>query len=197
MPTTKNAYLRYRTLDRLFRDGSRKYSFKDLLNKVNEALRMEDSQAAGVAVRQLRNDIKFFRSLEGFDAPLETINEGKFSYYTYSDKNFSIGKQPLHENEAEQLKGALEMLGRFDGAPQFEWLSETVSMLTQRFNLTNQSKKVMGFESNIDYTGYKYIAPIFNAIVNKRVLQIAYKPFGVEVHNLEFHPSYLKQYNNR
>ncbi len=197
MAITKNAYLRYRILDRCFRDTSRKYGFDDLLNDVNKSLADADMEAPGIEVRQLRKDLQYFRSMEGYDAPLETVKEGRFSYYTYSDKNFSISNQPLQDNEAEQLKAALEMLGRFDGAPQFEWLAETISMLSQRFDLTKQSRKAMGFESNIYYAGYKFIAPFFNAIVNKRVLHLGYQPYGADVINFEFHPSYLKQYNNR
>jgi predicted DNA-binding transcriptional regulator YafY len=197
MSTNKNAQLRYRTLDRCFRDTTRKYNFEELLEEVNQVLSLDDPKTSGVETRQLRKDLNHFRKASGFDAPLETIRDGSFYYYTYSNKEFSIGKQPLKENEAEQLKGALEMLSRFEGVPHFEWLSEMTSMLSQKFNLTKQSKKVMGFESNIDYSGYHFIAPIFNATVNERVLEIEYQPFGEEIKCIEFHPYYLKQYNNR
>ena len=197
MPTTKNAYLRYRVLDRCFRDRSRKYGFDDLLEAVNTALSEGNFDSSGVEVRQLRSDLQFFRSTEGFDAPLETLRDGRFNYYTYTDKKVSIKKQPISEHEATLLKSALEMLGRFEGTPHFEWLAETIPMLTQRFNLTNQSKKAMGYESNMDYTGNEFIAPLFNAIVNKRVLRVSYQPFGEDIQTLKFHPAYLKQYNNR
>jgi predicted DNA-binding transcriptional regulator YafY len=55
----------------------------------------------------------------------------------------------------------------------------------------------MAYDSNIDYTGYDKIQPIFNAIVNKRVLEIEYKPYNKPAFTLAFHPYYLKQYNNR
>ncbi|WP_431244242.1 WYL domain-containing protein [Flavobacterium sp. P21] len=55
----------------------------------------------------------------------------------------------------------------------------------------------MSLESNIDYKGYDYITPLFNAIVNKIVVKINYAPFGKQPYNILFHPYFLKQYNNR
>ncbi len=55
----------------------------------------------------------------------------------------------------------------------------------------------MSLESNIDYKGYNYITPIFNAIVNKTVLKIKYEPFDKEEYEVTFHPYFLKQYNSR
>ena len=42
-----------------------------------------------------------------------------------------------------------------------------------------------------------FITILFNAIVNKRVLSIEYEPFGQEMSTIQFHPYFLKQYNNR
>jgi len=46
----------------------------------------------------------------------------------------------------------------------------------------------MSLESNIDYKGYDYITPLFNAIINKTVLKINYEPFGREPYDIIFHP---------
>ena len=70
-------------------------------------------------------------------------------------------------------------------------------ILKDMFHLKSNDKKVISFEGNLDYTGYEFIAPLFNAIVNKRVLQIHYTPFGKDAQELNFHPYHLKQYNNR
>jgi predicted DNA-binding transcriptional regulator YafY len=55
----------------------------------------------------------------------------------------------------------------------------------------------MGFDTNIDYSGYRFITPMFNAIVNRRVMSVKYAPFDKEAFTLTFHPYFLKQYNNR
>ena len=38
---------------------------------------------------------------------------------------------------------------------------------------------------------------VFDAIVNKRVIEMVYHPFGKEVRTVTVSPYYLKQYNNR
>jgi predicted DNA-binding transcriptional regulator YafY len=197
MSTNKNAVLRYNTLDKCFSNFGRKYYFKDLLEKVNEVLEDFDPGCIGIKIRQLRDDIRFMKSDAGYSAPIIAINEGKKAYYRYEDKTFSINNSPLNSTEAEQLRNAISVLQRFEGAPQFEWINEIGPMLTSHFGLNKAERKIISYDSNIDYSGYDKILPIFNAIVNKRVLKIYYKSFKDEDYHLFFHPYYLKQYNNR
>ena len=196
MATNKNALLRYKTLDRCFQNTGRKYNFDDLLNEVNNALLEDDPKSSGINIRQLRSDIQFMRSEAGYSAPIESeIYSGKKHVYFYSDPNFSIHNSPLNETEARQMKSALELFQRFSGNPGFEWVEEMNIMLKNKFGGGNE--KVISFESNIDYTGYHWIAPLFNAIVQKRVLWVTYMPFNGAIFSFVFHPYYLKQYNGR
>jgi predicted DNA-binding transcriptional regulator YafY len=197
MSTNRNAVLRYNTLDKCFSNFGRKYYFNDLLEIVNNALSNFDPTTGGIKTRQLRDDIRFMKSDAGYSAPIEAIKDGRKAYYRYDEKNFSINNSPLNSTEAEQLKNAITILQRFEGAPQFEWITELAPMLTDHFGLVDSNQKVMSYDTNIDYAGYDKIQPLFNAIVNKRVLKIEYEPFNKDKFILEFHPYYLKQYNNR
>ncbi|MBI9037708.1 MAG: WYL domain-containing protein [Bacteroidales bacterium] len=197
MATNKNAILRYNTLDKCFSNFGRKYYIKDLLEKVNETLQEFDSKCTGIKTRQLRDDIRVMRSDIGYNAPIIAIREGNKAYYRYEDRDFSINNSPLNKTEAEHLKNAISILQRFEGAPQFEWINEIGPMLSTHFGLNNNERKVMSYDTNIDYTGYDKIMPVFNAIINERVLEINYKPFDKEAYKIKFHPYYLKQYNNR
>ncbi len=197
MSTNKNAVLRYNTLDKCFSNFGRKYFFSDLLEKVNESLSDFDPSTSGIKTRQLREDIRFMKSDAGYSAPIEAYKEGRSAYYRYEEKNFSINNSPLNRTEAAQLKNAISILQRFEGAPQFEWMNEIAPMLTDRFGLVGSTEKVMSFDTNIDYSGYDKIQPIFNAIVNNIVLEIEYEPFDQEAFTFNFHPYHLKQYNNR
>jgi len=198
MGITKNALLRYQALDKCLKNNGRTYSIYDLLNKVNEVLLEDNPASSGVQVRQLRDDIRFMRSESGYNAPIDTVSgKGKKCYYCYSDSKFSINNSPLNETEAIQIKGILTLFQRFEGSPGFEWISEIGAKLEDSFGIKNEEDKVISFESNIDYVGYSNITPLFNAIVNKRVLKIEYTPFGKEPFQMEFHPYFLKQYNNR
>lgn len=46
-------------------------------------------------------------------------------------------------------------------------------------------------------TNIEYLPMLYEAIVNKQVLEIDYKPYGGEQEALLFHPHYLKEYNGR
>ena len=198
MSITKNALLRYQTLDRCFKNTGRSYLIEDLLEEVNQTLFEDNSKNSGIQIRQLREDIRFMRSELGYFAPIDSREiTGKKHAYFYSDPSFSINNSPLNSTEAEQLKSALTLMNRFQGNPGFEWLSQISVILKDTFHLKSNDKKVISFEDNIDYTGHEFITPIFNAIVNKRALKINYKPFGKDAHDLNFHPHHLKQFNNR
>lgn len=197
MSTNKNATIRYQALDRCFRNPGRKYYIDDLIEACNEALLDIDPNSSGVKKRQIYEDIKFMQDSRGFDAPIESFKEGRNAYYRYTESDYSINSQPLNEQEAQQLKESLLTLSRFKGLPQFEWVEEIKARLEQDFKLKSDTK-VISFEENQYLTGREFIGALYQAIVNRRVINIAYKPFKTTA-NLEYtiHPYYLKQYNNR
>jgi predicted DNA-binding transcriptional regulator YafY len=195
MYTTKHQIVRYNQLDKCFQNTGKEYSIDDLLDAVNDAILEYDYKSSGVEIRTLRKDISFMKTV--YNAPIEAIRGSNGFYYRYTDKSFSINKSPLNDTEAEQLKKAVSILQRFEGSPEFEWVNELGPLLNDKFSLKSQDKKVMSLESNIDYKGYNYITPIFNAIVNKTVLKIKYEPFNKPEYEVTFHPYFLKQYNSR
>jgi len=196
MPINKNAYIRYQVLDRCFSNFGRKYYWEDLLEAVNKVL--VDSIGSGIARTQLYKDISFMESEAGFSIPLEKLRDGRRVYYRYEDKNFSIKNSPLSSIEADNIKSALLVLSRFKGLPQFEWVNELIPVLNDKLGFANDSKQVIYFDSNVDYSGIKYIEPLFNAITSNRVLEIEYQDFKNPLpYKVVFHPYVLKQYNNR
>lgn len=200
MSTNRHAIIRYNALDKCFSNFGRKFYFEDLFDEVNDALFDFDNKCTGIKTRQLRDDIRFMKSEAGYSAPIETYYDGergRKAYYRYDDKKFSIHNMPLNETEARYLKSALAILQRFEGAEQFEWLSEIGPLLEDNFGLKDQDKKIISYDDNVDYTGYENLKPLFNAILNKRVLQINYVPFNKNSFSITFHPYFLKQYNKR
>ena len=198
MAINKHQIIRYNRLDRCFKNIGKEYSFDDLLEAVNDAILDHDPSSSGVQTRTLRKDINFMRSETGYNAPIETLKSSSgINYYRYSEKTFSIHNSPLNDTEAQQLKKAVSILQRFEGSPEFEWVNEIAPLLNDKFGLKNNEQKVMSLETNIDYKGYEYITPIFNAIINKSVVVINYEPFNKQEYQVTFHPYHLKQYNNR
>jgi len=198
MATNKNAFIRYKILDRCFSNPGKRYFIDDLIDECNKVLLDIDPNSNGISRRQIFDDISFMKSSEGWSVELEKERDGKKLYYRYSDSKFSINNQPLNAAEADQIKSALFVMSRFKGLPQFEWIDELIPVIENKLGLIGKGTNVILFDSNTDYTGLPYITPIFQAIVNQQVLSITYQDFKSEnPYEITFHPYLLKQYNNR
>lgn len=198
MSTNKHAIIRYQTLDKCFRNTGKRYYINDMLEACNSSLFEFDGNSDGIKKRQLYDDIRFMESEQGWSIPLEKIKDGRRVYYQYEDPSFSINNQPLNDNEAEQIKSAMLVLGRFKGLPQFEWVNELIPKLDQTFNLSNQNQEIISFDTNEFLIGAEFISPLFKAIQHQQSLEVSYQSFNSEnAQQINFHPYHLKQYNNR
>ena len=95
MATNKHAVIRYQALDRCFSNFARRFYIEDLIEACNDAIYDFTGKEDGIERRQLFDDIKFMESEAGYSIVLDKVKDGKKKYYRYSDKNFSINKQPL------------------------------------------------------------------------------------------------------
>lgn len=69
MAQGKNAYIRYKVLDRCFRDSRKHYYMEDLVEACNEVLYNYDGSS--VSERTIREDIHFMQRQAGGGVPLE------------------------------------------------------------------------------------------------------------------------------
>src|SRR5688572_20446002 len=99
MATNKNALVRYKILDRCFRNPGKKYFIDDLIEECEKVLLEIDPQSNGISRRQIFEDIIFMKSAEGWSIELSKLREGKKVYYRYSNPDFSINNMPLNEVE--------------------------------------------------------------------------------------------------
>jgi predicted DNA-binding transcriptional regulator YafY len=197
MPSNKNAQIRYQILDRCLSNRGRRWTWKNLLDEVNKVLAETDPSAEGIGKTTLFADIQDLE-YRVYSADIERIKEGRTTYYRYGDPDFSINNQPLSDMEVQKLKSAIQILSRFSGNPQFEWIHEMIPALESKMGLVKVDRPVMTFENNPDYEGLSYITPVFNAIVNKRVLNCTYQDFRSSLpYEIIIHPYHLKQYNKR
>ena len=197
MGINKNAYIRYKTLDKCFRNKYEKFAIKDLLEEVNNELIYFYGKETQIKKRQLFDDIKFMESESGWAISLERIREGRKTYYRYSDNNFSIRNKKISDNEIDTINSALMVLSRFNGLPQFEWINELSTKLKSQFEL-NDAPEVISFDHNEFLEGLEYLPNLYKSITEQYVLSIEYQAFYMdESENYIIHPYYLKQYNKR
>lgn len=191
----KNAEARFFAYDRCLQNLGRKYSWTDLLEEANKEL--ENQGLDGIGKTQFYKDIEYLKSSH-YNAPIVNFKEGRTSYFKYSDPSYSLRQMPLGESEINKLKSAIEVMTRLNGAPQSDWLNEIIPILETKLGLIKTEKEIISLDGNLDYVGRDKIAPLFNAIINKRVLKVKYQDFKSPVpYDLIFHPYYLKQYNSR
>lgn len=204
MSTNRNAIIRYQALDKCFSNFRRKFYIEDLITECNKALydftgeeRYCDELNPGISRRQIYDDIRFMESPQGWDIVLDRKREGgKKPYYRYADQDFTINKQSLTEEELSLLRDTVLLLSRFEGLPHKEWLSELITNLDDKFNLS-QPESVLILDSNPYARGMNYISELYLAIVNRQSLHIEYQTFTKCKYEWDIHPYFMREYNNR
>ncbi|MBD5291534.1 MAG: WYL domain-containing protein [Bacteroides sp.] len=122
---------------------------------------------------------------------------GRYLYYEYEDKNFSIYNIPLDDDGMAKLAQTIFILSKFEGMPNFEWIDEMIEHFKSTLNIPTTKDSVVGFDDNIYLKNRNHFSRLFSAIVSEQSLIITYQPFGKESIVYNFHPYYLKQYNKR
>lgn len=196
MATNKRALIRYKILDRCFRNKYRRYFIDDLIEECSTGISEHIGEGVSVSRRQIFDDMNFMKSDAGYNAPIESIQDGKKVYYRYDDSSFSIEKSPINPEELEQISDALEIFNRIKGLPNFEWLAELETKL--RDSMEPEQNAIISFDHNPYLKGIEYLQTLYNFIKQKVVLKVSYQGFKMEdpiVYTI--HPYHLKQFNNR
>lgn len=198
MATNKNAQIRYKALDKCFSNSYKRFYIDDLIKYCSEVLSEHYASATTVSRRQIFDDIDFLKSEAGYDAPIESVKDGRKAYYRYSDPEFSILKAPLNPSELTTLNEAMETLSRMNNMPGFDWVSSIQAKLNSGINNSLHQRQVISFEDNEFLKGIEFLNPLYQSMVNEQTLDIHYQGFnGVKKNIFTISPYYLKQYNNR
>ncbi|MBK8516555.1 MAG: WYL domain-containing protein [Saprospiraceae bacterium] len=196
MAISKFPLIRYKVLDRCFRTTYKKYFIEDLINECNKVLYEMTGEEESVKLRQIRDDIAFMRSPEGWNIDLEELFDGKKRIYRYEDTKFSIMNLPLNAKVMEEFRSSVEVLSQFEGMPQFDWLQESLAKMNMEVN--RETTPIISFDTNPYLKGIEHLSTLYQAIKNKTVLSILYQDFNApEPYRILLHPYHLKQYNNR
>lgn len=198
MATNKNAVLRYKILDSCFSNPYKKFFINDLIKICSEKLSDHFGYEVSVSRRTILDDIKFMKSLAGYDAPILSVQDGKKVYYQYEDHDFSILKKPLSTKEIENLNEALQILNRMKNLPGFDWVDSIMAKINSGLDLQNSERKIISFEENEFLVGSEFLSPLYQFILSKNTVKVSYQSFKSDKPvTIVFSPQFLKQYNNR
>lgn len=191
MPINKNAFIRYKYLDRLLSDRHHYYDINDLTKKVNDLME-RDELGLSVVRRTIEKDLLALQ-LTPFHAPIECEKRNGKNVYRYIDKSFSIFSQELSREERNLLREVLSTIGQFDGLDNFQWLEDFKIGLG-----LEERRKIISFSNNPYLKNSNLLGTLFDNISNEVVIHLSYHTFSDKnTRAIDFHPYLLKQYNDR
>lgn len=136
MPVSRNALIRYKTIDTCLRNRFRKWTLEDLVDACSDALYEYEGIDKGISKRTVQMDIQLMRSEKlGYNAPI-VVKDHK--YYTYEDPEYSITNTPLSEQDLKVMSEAVELLKQFNGFSYFSGMGDIISRLEDHVTSVRQ-----------------------------------------------------------
>ncbi len=190
-------FIRYKVLDRCFRDVSGSYTITDLVRVCSNAVaEFHGDPDRKVAQRTVEKDIEDLRLR--YDIKLvDNVRLGHKKLYKYIDTSFSLMQKLLSDGELEQmlLQNVLDTLRLYDDVPQYKWL---YMFMQQRANgIKADETQAIEFQNNPDLMGMEHFDVILNAIIKHQPIAIKYQKYHGEPRDCQVHPYLLKQFNDR
>ena len=194
MPVSKNALIRYKTIDRCLQNHYRRWTLEDLIDACSDALYELEGRDEGVSKRTVQLDLQNLRKL--YSAPIKVVDH---KYYVYEDQDFSITESPLSEEDVKQMAEAVKVLQELSGFQEFSGMEGIMGRLEDVVHIArDKSRPVVFFEKNDRLKGLEFIRPLHKAILEKHPVRMTYQSFRARVPNtFIFHPYALKEFNNR
>ncbi|MGD1840789.1 MAG: helix-turn-helix transcriptional regulator [Thermonemataceae bacterium] len=197
MPANRNALIRYKTIDTCLRNRFRRWTLSDLVEACSEALYEYEGIDKGVSIRTVQMDIQMMRSDKlGYNAPIIVVDK---KYYTYEDPEYSITNIPLSNQDIARLDEVVQILKQFSGFRHFQDMSEVVQKLQHKVHIHQHSQRpIIEFEKNELLKGLNHLDALYQAVLNRTVLEITYQSFRAKAPStFLFHPYLLKEFKNR
>ncbi len=197
MALTKNALIRYRTIDKCLQNHYRQWTLEDLIEACSHSLYEYEGRQVNVSKRTVQLDIQFMRSDKlGYNAPIIAYDK---KYYKYEDEDYSITDIPITENDMNVLSETVEMLKQFKDFSLFSELGGIIQRLEDKIHTEkNHQSSIIHLDKNENLKGLHWLDELYQAILKKVVLKLVYKSFKAkEASEILFHPCLLKEFNNR
>lgn len=197
MAVTKNALIRYKTIDRCLQNHYRKWTLNDLIEYCSDALYDFEGREVNVSKRTIQLDIQLMRSDKlGYNAPIEVYEK---KYYRYANPEYSITDIPLTENDMNILSETMNMLKQFEDFSLFSEFKGVLHKLEDKlYAEKNHQASIIHLDRNVALKGLEWLDELYQAILKQVVLKVIYQSFkAMYPSEIIFHPHLLKEFNNR
>ena len=196
---TKLKTFRLHFIEGCLRNDKQDFTKEMMLQSLNEAIVQEFEADKQIAERTFNEDWKYIKdALEDNGLYLRKWKKGKQVYYRYSDIEFSINDALLSRKEVGRLVDAVKLLQQIKGIDLNNELTEILQKLDAQIKYhSDKEADAIGFQQTQTAIGYNFVDDLYEAIIEKNVLEISYQPFNQTVETKVIHPYHLRQYNNR
>ena len=197
MPVTRNALIRYKTIDNCLKNRHKRWTLEDLITACSDALYEYEGIDKEISRRTIQMDIQMMRSDKlGYNAPIIVLEK---KYYIYEDPSYSITNNPLSESDLNKLTEVVDILKHFKGFSHFQEMVGMIQRLEDKVSAAkNKRKSIVHLETNENLHGIEFIDPIYQCIKRKQVISITYQSFKARMPAVfNFHGYLLKEYRNR
>jgi len=197
MAINKNALIRYKTIDKCLQNTFRKWTLTDLIEAVSDALYEYEGKDVDVSKRTVQLDLQMMRSDKlGYNAPI-VVYDRKF--YKYDVDGYSIINIPVTDKDVKIMNEAIQVLRQFKDFSLFKEMDGVLQRLEDSVYSSQENKRaIIHLDKNEQLKGLEFIDPIYEAIQNKRVLEVQYQSFKArQASTMIVHPQLLKEFNNR
>jgi len=197
MPHIKNAFIRYRIIDRMIRNRYKSFPSKKEMREACEEALYGDAHGNHICDSTIEKDM-FAMKME-HDAPIR-YSKSKGGYY-YEDPDFSINDIPLSEDELNSIKFALNTLQQFREVPFFQQFGSAIDKIVNRVSVessTDDAHRFIQFESATSVQGSEFLPILIEAIRASKKVWFLYASFvKQEEKPRKVSPLLLKEYRNR
>lgn len=199
MSQIKNAQIRYRVIDRCIRNKYKPFPSKEDLRQACEEALFGSDDGAYISDSTIEKDL-FAMRLE-HDAPIK-YSKKNLGYF-YTDESFSINDIPLTDEDLEAIKFAANTLAQFKEIDMFKQFGFAIDKIVDRVNIASNPQEkditeLVVFETAISIKGNEYLAPLLQAIRQKKIVQFDYESFQTGKKKARrVVPLLLKEYRNR
>ena len=197
MAVNKNALIRYKTIDKCLQNNFRQWTLNDLIEAVSDALYEYEGKDVDVSKRTVQLDLQMMRSDKlGYNAPIVVYNR---KYYKYEEAEYSITNSPISNQDLSKLSEAVSFLKQFQGFSHFDELGSMVQKLEDHvYTQKTHEKPLIDFEKNENLKGLQFLDKLYQFILKKRAVEVAYQSFKARQEStFTFHPYLLKEFRNR
>lgn len=196
MPKGKNAFFRYRIIDRCLRDHNHKWSKKDILEAVNKEIRTKSGESFEVTESAIRHDLDAIEF--EFSAPIERYPANRPRYYRYEDPNYSLFQTEISPRDISKLQRVVNILESIKGLDLAEEVEPIVKFLQNRSLASSKQTRVLHLDHRPISDGYELIEDFLSSIIEKTVLEFLYQPFLEKTAlKVVLSPYLIKEFNNR